>query len=188
MLQNLSREIRYCHGRAEECKRLAATALTDDIKADFLDMERRWFFLAGPQLRIFRTVIELHSTVPQRQTGQGVAVLIAPMGTSGAPTVFPERSPHPKDCLLAPMRVPETPLDLPLDCHNSGGVLVTAVERKFPRYRLEHSDLRGRYFVAPSNQNEAFSNRYRKRGLFGFNRLGDDGECAIQYQPERLPA
>jgi hypothetical protein len=46
MLQNLSREIRYCYGRAEECKRLAATALTDDIKADFLAMERRWFFLA----------------------------------------------------------------------------------------------------------------------------------------------
>ena len=46
MLQNLSREIRYCYGRAEECKRLAATALTDDIKADFLDMERRWLSLA----------------------------------------------------------------------------------------------------------------------------------------------
>jgi hypothetical protein len=42
MLQNLSREIRDCYGRAEECKRLAAIALTDDIKAGFLDMERRW--------------------------------------------------------------------------------------------------------------------------------------------------
>jgi len=46
MLQNLSREIRYCYGRAEECKRLAATALTDDSKAGFLDMERRWLSLA----------------------------------------------------------------------------------------------------------------------------------------------
>jgi hypothetical protein len=46
MLQNLSREIRDCYGHAEECKRLAATALTDDSKASFLEMERRWFFLA----------------------------------------------------------------------------------------------------------------------------------------------
>jgi hypothetical protein len=42
MLQNLNREIRDCYGHAEECKRLAATALTDDNKASFLDMERRW--------------------------------------------------------------------------------------------------------------------------------------------------
>jgi hypothetical protein len=41
----LSREIGDCYGRAEECKRLAATALTDDSKAGFLDME-------PPQLRI----------------------------------------------------------------------------------------------------------------------------------------
>ena len=46
MLQNLSREIRDCYGRAEECKRLAATALTDDTTAGFLDMERRWLSLA----------------------------------------------------------------------------------------------------------------------------------------------
>jgi hypothetical protein len=46
MLQNLSREIRECFRRAEECKRLASAALTDVAKADFLDMERRWLSLA----------------------------------------------------------------------------------------------------------------------------------------------
>jgi len=46
MLQNLSPEIRDCYNRAEHCKRLAETALTETVKADYLDMERRWLSLA----------------------------------------------------------------------------------------------------------------------------------------------
>jgi hypothetical protein len=46
MLQKLSKEIRECYLRAEECKRLAEAALTSSAKADFLDMERRWLSLA----------------------------------------------------------------------------------------------------------------------------------------------
>lgn len=46
MLQNLSEQIRECLRRAEECKRLAETALTATGKADYLDMERRWLSLA----------------------------------------------------------------------------------------------------------------------------------------------
>src|SRR5262249_46324170 len=53
------------------------------------------------------------------------------------------------------MRVPETPPgNLPLDCHTSGGVLVgeparlTGAAGAIARHRLEHSLLRGRYFLA----------------------------------------
>jgi hypothetical protein len=46
MLQNLSEQIRDCHHQAEECRRLAATASTEDAKADFLAMEDRWLSLA----------------------------------------------------------------------------------------------------------------------------------------------
>jgi hypothetical protein len=46
MLQNLSPEIRECLRHSEECKWLASAALTEDDKASFLDMERRWLFLA----------------------------------------------------------------------------------------------------------------------------------------------
>jgi hypothetical protein len=46
MLQNLSKEIRECYLRAEECKRLAETARTPSAKADYLAMERRWLSLA----------------------------------------------------------------------------------------------------------------------------------------------
>jgi len=47
MLQNLSEEIRECHRRAEECRRLAEEAGTETGKADYLDMERRWLSLAS---------------------------------------------------------------------------------------------------------------------------------------------
>ena len=46
MLQNLSKEIRECYHRAEECKRLSQAALTDLARADYLYMERRWLSLA----------------------------------------------------------------------------------------------------------------------------------------------
>jgi len=46
MLQNLSKEIRECYLRAEECKQSAQVALTESAKNDFLDMERRWESLA----------------------------------------------------------------------------------------------------------------------------------------------
>jgi hypothetical protein len=37
MLQNLSKEIRECLGRAEECKRLSQAAQTETSKTDFSD-------------------------------------------------------------------------------------------------------------------------------------------------------
>jgi len=46
MLQNLSKEIRECYLRAEECKQQASTAMTPAAKTDFLDMECRWLSLA----------------------------------------------------------------------------------------------------------------------------------------------
>jgi len=46
MLQNLSREIRDCYNRAEECRLLADVALTETAKLEFLDMERRGLSLA----------------------------------------------------------------------------------------------------------------------------------------------
>lgn len=46
MLQNLSREVSDCLRRAEECRRLAESALTEAGKLDYLDMERRWLSLA----------------------------------------------------------------------------------------------------------------------------------------------
>ena len=46
MLQNLSKDIRECYLRAEECGRLAETARTPSAKADYLAMERRWLSLA----------------------------------------------------------------------------------------------------------------------------------------------
>jgi len=46
MLQNLSKEIRDCYHRAEECRRLAQEAWTEAGNADYLDMERHWLSLA----------------------------------------------------------------------------------------------------------------------------------------------
>jgi len=46
MLQNLSKEIRECYRRAEECARLAKASLTESGKADYFDMEHRWLTLA----------------------------------------------------------------------------------------------------------------------------------------------
>jgi hypothetical protein len=46
MLQNLNIQIRERLHRAEECKRLAETAMTEAGKADYLKMEQRWLSLA----------------------------------------------------------------------------------------------------------------------------------------------
>ena len=46
VLQNLSKEIRDCLRRAEECKRLSKTALSASAIQDYLDMEHRWLDLA----------------------------------------------------------------------------------------------------------------------------------------------
>jgi hypothetical protein len=46
MLQTLSVDISECYLLAEQCRRLAETALTPSAKTDFIDMERRWLSLA----------------------------------------------------------------------------------------------------------------------------------------------
>jgi hypothetical protein len=46
MLQNLSAEIGECYRLAEDCARKAAAQTDPKIKADFLDVESRWLFLA----------------------------------------------------------------------------------------------------------------------------------------------
>ena len=46
MLKNLSVEIRECLQHAEDCVRKAAAQTDPKLKENFLDMERRWLFLA----------------------------------------------------------------------------------------------------------------------------------------------
>lgn len=46
MLNNLARQIRECLQHAEDCARQADAQSCPKLKADFLDMERRWLFLA----------------------------------------------------------------------------------------------------------------------------------------------
>ena len=46
MLNNLSEQIRDCLRHAEDCARQAAAQTCPKLKEDFLDMERRWLFLA----------------------------------------------------------------------------------------------------------------------------------------------
>ncbi len=46
MLNNLSEQIRDCLEHAEECARKAAAQPDPTLKADFLDMEKRWRSLA----------------------------------------------------------------------------------------------------------------------------------------------
>ncbi len=46
MLNNLSAQIRECLRHAEDCARQAAAQSCPKLKEDFLDMERRWLFLA----------------------------------------------------------------------------------------------------------------------------------------------
>jgi len=46
MLRALSSEIRECYRHAEECKRRAESSVDPSTRTDFLEMERRWLFLA----------------------------------------------------------------------------------------------------------------------------------------------
>jgi PAS domain S-box-containing protein len=46
MLQRLSEQVRACHERAAEAKSNAEATADPELKADFLDMERRWLALA----------------------------------------------------------------------------------------------------------------------------------------------
>jgi hypothetical protein len=46
VLNNVSEQIRECYRRAEDCARKAATQTDPKLKADFLDLERRWLVLA----------------------------------------------------------------------------------------------------------------------------------------------
>jgi hypothetical protein len=46
MLNNLSGQIRDCLRHAEDCASEAAAQTCPKLKQDFLDMERRWLFLA----------------------------------------------------------------------------------------------------------------------------------------------
>ncbi len=46
MLNNLSDQLRECLRHAEDCARQAAAQTCPNLKKDFLDMERRWLFLA----------------------------------------------------------------------------------------------------------------------------------------------
>ena len=46
MLDDLSEQIRECLRHAEDCARQAAAQTCPKLKADFLDMKRRWLFLA----------------------------------------------------------------------------------------------------------------------------------------------
>jgi len=46
LLNNLSEQVRECLRHAEDCAREAAAQTCPKMKADFLDLERRWLSLA----------------------------------------------------------------------------------------------------------------------------------------------
>jgi hypothetical protein len=46
VLNNLSEQIRECLEHAEDCSRKAAAQTDLKLKEDFLNLERRWLFLA----------------------------------------------------------------------------------------------------------------------------------------------
>src|SRR5262245_55556098 len=46
MLQRLSEQVRACHERAAEARSRAEATTDPAVKADFLEMERRWLALA----------------------------------------------------------------------------------------------------------------------------------------------
>jgi hypothetical protein len=46
VLNNLSEQIRECLRHAEDCSRKAAAQTDPNLKEDFLNLERRWLFLA----------------------------------------------------------------------------------------------------------------------------------------------
>jgi hypothetical protein len=46
VLNNLSEQVRHCLRHADDCAREAAAQTCPKMKADFLDLERRWLSLA----------------------------------------------------------------------------------------------------------------------------------------------
>jgi hypothetical protein len=46
VLNNLSEQIRECMQHAEDCARKAAAQTDSKLREDFLELERRWLFLA----------------------------------------------------------------------------------------------------------------------------------------------
>lgn len=46
MLSNRSEQVRECLQHADDCARQAAAQIDPKMKADFLDLERRWLSLA----------------------------------------------------------------------------------------------------------------------------------------------
>src|SRR5215831_16046655 len=88
----------------------------------------------------------------------------------------------------------------PFGLPHSGGVLVGEPTRltgaaevaikppSFGTFAFTRALLLWTYSIQKGGKrDETRSNRYRKRGLFGFNRLGGGGQCTSQYQPKHLP-
>src|SRR5215468_7820321 len=78
MLQELSKQIRACHERAIEAKRKAEAAVDPGLKADFLDMEKRWLALARSytfteRLGDFTAAISDQRRKPDSQMRDGAA-------------------------------------------------------------------------------------------------------------------
>jgi hypothetical protein len=46
MLQNLSQDVRDCYRRAEDCAEKARGAATEELREDFLRLEKSWLTLA----------------------------------------------------------------------------------------------------------------------------------------------
>jgi hypothetical protein len=46
VLNNLSEQVRACYRHAEDCAQKAAAQSDPKLKQDFLDLEKRWLFLA----------------------------------------------------------------------------------------------------------------------------------------------
>ncbi len=46
MLNRLNEDIAECYRHAEECARFASAEVDPGLRTDFLDMKRRWLFLA----------------------------------------------------------------------------------------------------------------------------------------------
>jgi hypothetical protein len=46
MLQDLSQDVRDCYRRAEDCAEKARGAATEELRADFLRLEKSWLMLA----------------------------------------------------------------------------------------------------------------------------------------------
>jgi hypothetical protein len=94
--------------KAAEAKNRAAEASNPHVKSAFKEVARGWL------------LAEQMEWMEHQDEAKEGEIRTEPRNL-GAPTVFRQRSPHPK---VPPMRVPEAPSDLPLGPSHSGGVLV----------------------------------------------------------------